>query len=77
MVQIRHAVMLNSEKILYERRATKCQADAMWDRVYKMALDGDVQALLIGSAMHQCNKADKALLDDEARERINRERYVG
>ncbi len=61
--------MYNSEKILKERHATKAQADAMWDRIYKMALDGDIQLLSIGSAMHQCNKADKALLDDEARYR--------
>jgi hypothetical protein len=61
--------MYNSEKILKERHATKDQADRMWDRIYKMALDGDIQPQSIGAAMHQCNKVDKALLDDEARYR--------
>lgn len=69
--------MYNSERILKGRKDTKAQADRMWDRIYQMALNGDVQPTTIGAAMQQCNKAHKALLDDESRERIRNERYLG
>jgi hypothetical protein len=61
--------MLSSEKILAERKTTKAQADGVWDRLFNMALDGQIQPQALGAAMHQCNKADKALFDDETRYR--------
>ncbi len=67
-MQVSHgAKMLNSDKILIERRATKAHADTVWDRLYNMALSGNIEPQALAAAMHQCNRADKALFDDEAR----------